>query len=281
MIRTNTKWLYVNPIIGRVLNGYAITEATKYRRFEDGTRTYPNGDKEYWQTDGTIETRTKAQLEEGEELDTTMTASAAPVTMRNGNKNYSITDIDTSEVGENITFSMSGIADNSNITVSSAQALFIMSLITQCGLGKSSNGLYDQTNKAVAASRVANLLKPYDSYMSTHLADYSYIGSTNLPAKSNKPTGYSTSDTKTATDYASDDYYTAEQNDKYSGYGTDKIPYIIKEYTNTLLTVNSETVYPAFDCAGDTDHYFNLILSGSDTTFYLPDSYRGLGSLML
>ena len=271
---TNTKWLYVNPIIGRVLNGYAITEAAVYRPYEDGTRTYSDGSKEYWQTNGTVTSKSKDELEADPGLDSTMKASASAVTMRNGSKHYSITDINQTEKDK---FVMNGIADNSNITVSSAQALFIMSLITQNGLGKSQTGQYSQTNKAVAATMESNYLTPYNSYMAAHLADYSYVG--NVDSSVTTEPSAAIASPSTDVDKASNDYYNAKTNDKYAGSGTDKVPHIIKEYTNTL-TVNSSAVYPAFDCSGDTEHFFNLILSGSDTTFYLPDSYRGLGSLM-
>lgn len=262
---TSTKWLYVNPIIGRVLNGYAVTEAAAYRPYEDGTRTYSDGSREYWQSNGTVSSKTKAELAADNTLDTTMKASAAAVTMRNGSKHYSITDINKSDTNS---FNMSGIADGSDITVSSAQALFIMSLITQSGLGKSSTGHYSQTNKAVAANPEQNYLTPYNSYMATHLADYSYVKDSSLTGSA--PTAASTA--------AQTDYLKAA-GDTYAGHGTDKLPYLIKTYTNTV-TVNHETVYPAFDAAGDYTHFFNLILSGNNSTFYLPDSYRGLGALM-
>ncbi len=232
---SNTKWLYINPIIGRVLNGYAITESDSYKPFEDGSRAYSDGTTvDYWhvtESDGIVTTSVDHN-----------SADKVGVTMRNGKKNYSITDINKNETGK---FVMSGTANDSNITVSSAQALFITSLITQCGLGKSTSGKYNNDST----------LKPYNANMSTHLGDYDEIGS---------------SDANTS----GHDYYDKAKNDTYSG-DSNTLPYLIKTYTN-----ESSSSYPAFAVMGSADVYYNLILSGTDTTFYLPDSYRGLGSLM-
>lgn len=222
----NTKWLYVNPIIGRVLNGYAVTETDSYAPFEHGTRQYADS-----------------------------TDTGNKVTMHNGTKNYSIANISKEEGSSKFTIS------GNNITVSSAQALFIMSLITQSGLGKSTDGTYAECTH----------LTPYTSYMSTHLADYDYVGSSDLPTT--MPTSYTDNPT-TDPQKAANDFYTANQNDTYSG-NTGKVPYIIKTYTP-----ESSGTYPAFNAMGTAGNYNNLTLSGTDTTFNLPDSYRGLGSLM-
>lgn len=232
----NTKWLYVNPIIGRVLNGYAITESTSYKPFENGTRTYPDGSGVIFNGTG---------YSEIEDMDN-YSGSPVGVTMHNGTKNYSIADISTNDTSS---FNMTGTEDDSDIKVSNAQGLYIMSLITQSGLGKSTTGAYKQIDE----------LKPYDSYMATHNeANYHYVGGT-------------------GSDMTTD--YDKTLSDKYVG-TTGKLPYIIKKYTNTL-TLNSSTVYPAFNVMGDKRQFFNLILdTDSITTFYLPDSYRGIGSLM-
>ncbi len=221
----NTKWLYVNPIVGRVLNGYAITESSSFKPFEDGSRKYPDGSVEYWDETGVTDSKD----------------DAVGVTMRNGTKNYSIADIDKDDTNS---FAMNG----SDITIFSAQALYIMSLITQSGLGKSTNGKYKQLDD----------LKPYDKYMATHLADYTNLG--------------------TATIASDTDYSKAVKDVQYTEDRTAKIPYLIKTYTP-----ESTGVYPAFNVMGDASYFYDLILekNGEKTqTFYLPDSYRGLGSLM-
>ena len=240
----NTRWLYVNSIIGRVMNGYAITESTSYKPFEDGTRTYSDGSGIVYDGTSFVEVDDVASY----------TGTRIGVTMKNGTKNYSIADINTTDTSS---FTMSGIADDSNIIVSSAQALYIMSLITECGLGKSTSGTYNNETA----------LKPYDEHMSTHVGNYHYVGDAGL-ATGAAPTA------ATATTEAQKDYVVIT-GDKYASADLSaKVPYIVKAYTP-----KSGEIYPAFDVAGGNDKFFNLILSTIDV-FYLPDSYRGLGSLM-
>lgn len=92
-ILSSTQYLYINPIIGRVINGYAVTESSAYNPAE------------------------------------------ADVTMKNTAKNYSITDIlttDTVTIGTD------------SITADSAQDLFILSLIVNSGTGSKASALsYD------------------------------------------------------------------------------------------------------------------------------------------
>lgn len=107
------KYLYVNPIIGRVINGFAVTESNAYRPYETGTRKLTGGKTE--------------QI---------LTNSNGAVTMNNNNKHYSITDISASEAKLNIT--------NTAISVQNGQAFFIMSLIVNSGMANGSLG-YNQS----------------------------------------------------------------------------------------------------------------------------------------
>lgn len=255
----NTKWLYINPIIGRVLNGYAVTESDSYKPFEDGSRTYPDGSTEYWQADGSVGTSA---------------STAKHVTMQNGTKNYSIADINP-ELPDFTVTAPSGShpgAEGSKITVPNAQSLFIISLITESGLGTSANGKYDDTN---------NILQPYTDYMTTHLAGYHYVGNSNLPAA--KPTAKAnpavSESQKGANDYcdASGDISNDTENN------STKVPYLIKNYT----PYGDETYpYPAFNLAafesGKNELYLKMEFSSSgDTTYYMPDGFRGLGANLL
>ena len=255
----NTRWLYINPIVGRVLNGYVITESDVYKPFEDGTRAYSDGSKDYQKTDGTF-----ATAEAGEDIP----SSVLGVTMRNGTKNYSITDIDTDDTDS---FAMSGIANGSDITLSSAQAMYIMSLITESGLGKSTNGKYENGGE----------LQPYGADMSTHLSDYKYVGRSDLlPVEPTDPVANASTDEEKA----NNDYLNAKADNHASDTAgiADKVPYLISNYTPKV-----GSIYPAFDVAGgigvansSAPVFYDLTLSGADDTFYLPDSYRGLGTLM-
>ena len=106
-------WLYVNPVVGRVINGFAVTESDAYRPYEKGTRKFG---------DGTTET-------------------GGEVTLKNGTKHYSIADINASETNGT---KNDQIAISSNaVTVSGGQDFFLMSLIVNSGMAKKALG-YNQ-----------------------------------------------------------------------------------------------------------------------------------------
>lgn len=143
---TDKQHLYCNPYIGRVINGYAVNESSSYVPFEDGTRTYGDGSKEYWKSDSTTETKTKAQLDADDTLDSTTKASATHMLLQNNNKNYSITDINSNDDNDN-KLSVLGTA----VSVPNSQAFFVMSLIINSGMGsggtKATNGGYYGANQ--------------------------------------------------------------------------------------------------------------------------------------
>lgn len=263
----NTKWLYINPIVGRVLNGYAITESTSYKPFEDGSRKYPDDSVEYWHVSTANNTVSYDVTDDP--------TDKVGVTMRNGTKNYSIADINKNDTANNFTMKDSNNntsgAEGATVTAKNAQSLFIISLITESGLGTSSNCQYDDTH---------NLLKPYTDYMATHLSDYHYVGSDDLP--SSKPTSLISSP-ESDTQKANNDYLIAADdlmNDTTNS--TLMVPYLIKTYTPQ----KSSTEYPAFNLAayegGNDELYLNMVFdSTTDTTYYVPDGFRGLGCLLL
>lgn len=96
----NNAWLFVNPIIGRVINGYAVTETDAYRP---------------------------------READVTMKNSTGDHSVV---KHYSITDIkkysllsDDPEDGEKL-----DVQSNYNINIPDSQSFYLMSLMVNCGL---------------------------------------------------------------------------------------------------------------------------------------------------
>ena len=248
----NTKYLYVNPIIGRVINGFAVTETTAYRPYEDGTRTYPDGTVDTW--------------------------SADHVTMQNSTKNYSIADINKNDTTHNFTMEKDDVTsgdEGATVTVSNAQSLFIISLITESGLGTSCNEKYDDTN---------NILKPYTDYMATHLSEYKYVGNVSVLPSSEQTTPIT--NPTTDAQKAAQDYYLSTC-DIYvdSSNNSTKVPYLIKTYTP-----QSANGYPAFNLAAFTadtmgtgaELYLNLTFSDSgDSAYQMPDGFRGLGALLL
>lgn len=155
-VLSSTQYLYINPIIGRVINGYAVTESNTYKSAE------------------------------------------ANVTMKNTAKNYSITDIltsDTVDIGTN------------SITADSAQDLFILSLIVNSGTGSKDSDLsYDLT-----------------TFKATHIGTYEDVGCKQAKKKTSTDTG----DNPVVCDHAL----------FASGYteltGTGATPYITVQYTSS------------------------------------------------
>lgn len=245
----STKYLYVNPIVGRVLNGYVVNETTKYRPFENGVREYPDGSKAYCLSSGiTYLAKSNASFNS---LDAANTASAEKVTMQNGTKNYSIPDINISDTDK---LSVSEYTKNGStsyysakVTIADDQALFLFGGLIQSKATQSSNSqLADNDSYS----------NTY--YRTTHIASYASVGAdtpgTELP---------------TNTEH---DYYKAE-NDGYSGSGVN--PYIVYKYANGYSGLYRVT-----------NSYSTLnIQLGADnadaTTFYLPDGFKGLGSYLV
>ena len=138
---SNRRWLYINPIIGRVINGFAVTESDAYRPYESGTREFGYGSPE--------------------------TDSNGAVTMQNGTKNYSITDIDASETNGTKNYRV-GISGN-NVTVSGGQDLFLMSVIINSGMDKNLLG-YRQDYQVSRRAKYTDVGTPVAS--SSSCADY-------------------------------------------------------------------------------------------------------------
>ena len=213
--------LYCNPIIGRVINGFAVNESDAYRPYEDGTRSYGDGSKEYWQSNGTIVTKTKAELDADDTLDDTMKATAVGVTIKNGNKNYSITDIDSS-------LSPLSISDTA-ITVPKSQAFFVMSLIINSGMG--TNG--------------TPVVGYYGTNQITRHAEYNNVGSDVKLSDYDTAAEYNATDARK--DYAKTIGTTGDNKDN---------PYLISAYTtgnnikqlgsgsDFTLNVNDDIILP-------------------------------------
>lgn len=200
----NKKYLYVNPIIGRVINGYAVTESTSYKTSEDD------------------------------------------VTMHNGRKNYSIADITKSnDIAMLSTGAYTSIGTSSystDVSIPNAQALFVMSLLTQ-----SSTTVGDPSTLALGSS---------DSYGGTYhrmrCADYSAVG-TNA-ANDNKPADY----TVAVADHTST-----------------SVPFLVKNYTNVISGTTNYGVL----ALTNNNTVCNFNLGGTETEWTLPDGFRGIGCI--
>ncbi len=174
----NMSYLYCNPIIGRVINGYAVNETdsdTKdtYAPYESGSRIF--GDN--------------------------TPVSGNATTIKNGNKNYSITDLDPDYAD----LSISG----TTIDVPNSQAFFIMSLIINCGMGTNGN----------------HVIGYYGTNQITRHANYAYIGT------SIKQSDYATEAAFKATDAYKDYAKTVDD--------TNASPYVLSEYASGAANIGS------------------------------------------
>lgn len=174
--------LYVNPYVGRVINGYAINETTSYSG-DSKKYTLDNGTKNYQICD--------------------VKASVADATDATAEKLY----YDT-------------LDSKNRVNIPTGQSLFILSLITQSGAGTATtvdgNYAYDvgydgdtKYNDTSAAANVA-----------THLAKYDKVGTAVFADKTDTTSDYflskgDTLNSKTATPYIIHHYTKADSNGKY------------------------------------------------------------------
>ena len=252
---SDDNYLYVNPIIGRVINAYAVTETTGYHPFEDTTRTGYS--------------------------------AANAVTMKNGTKNYSITDIvkESTTNGQTTSYPMlqigaynavSGASSTTNkttVTFPNAQSVFILSCLIQDGLTSNSSAAYGNGNTNIKSYNDNN-------YKNTYVSQYRGIG---LMAKVNgedtiitDKTAYGTANATAKADYdlaITDSYVvvnpTASKNQVTSKTIT---PYLVKNYVDST---NQDNIY----CLTNTGTVCDIGFTGTAGTWYLPDGFRGLGSV--
>lgn len=270
----NMKWLYVNSIIGRVLNGYAVTETTKYRPFEDGTRTFPDGSKTYWNDTAFIEL--KASSANFASLDESYTATAKGVTMRNSTKNYSIADIikpsdDSTKLDVSKLFKTNTKHVGTTITFPNAQSMLVLSMLTQSNCTNSYRGGNELYQKYSYQCRYG--INPYgnNEYKTTHMADYDEVGPV--------------TDTGITSSYADfnesllDDYYVHDGDNQAGAEATTLVPYLVKYYTTQKGDYN--TGYGVFNVSCHAT-LCNIAFGGlGNETWYIPDGFRGIGSLSL
>lgn len=255
---SDKKYLFVNPIIGRTINAAIFTETSAYRPFEDGTRfgrTISNSGYNHY---------------------------AEAVTMRNGTKNYSIPDITNNLPMFSTTEPVRGYKTSNNeggfrtidyftLSVPNAQSLYIMSMVTQTGLGavnywerkgdvpKGTGGKMSYDNWGIA---------PYYGYRATHLAQYTDVGKGKSGDSAPTDGDYGLNVTKEVVHTINGAEYTV----------TNGVPYLVKNYTPMVNSEKPELGYIAL-CLTHQYSYMNIDFTGTDSIFYLPDGFRGLGTL--
>lgn len=189
--------LFINPYIGRVVNGYAIEEGTKFGKSTN---------------------------------------------LNNGRKNYLITQF-KSELSDDEKLNV--IAGTTNtIEVPNAQALFMLSIISQSGMG------YTDKYKNTCG---------YGHYTFTRNADYSKVGTAAL--------------TSNDTDYktAISDYQRLESNN--GKVFENKVSVMLKKYTKP-----SGNLYEA-KWAHDQSKKFTVKLTGNETYDLTDTGFRGINQL--
>ncbi len=205
--------IYVNPLVGRVINGYAVNET-------GGNALDANG----------AMVQQFSVTEDGHYHDDANTErSGIEHTLKNGRKHYSIADIDPDLAKLDVTAVSTNTSTDGNINVPNAQALFILSLITQSGAGTATVNGGDYVNSLSYGTNSSNVRGM------SHNATYNEVGT-----EESSSSDYST--------YASGD--TA---------ANAAIPYIIKHYT-----VIEEKVIHNYDDKGWT-----ISFDDNGTTKYL------------
>lgn len=241
--------IYVNPFVGRVINGYAIRESADVKKTIDGVEKVIESAHYAYSEDGMTYGNGNAR------------SGAVKVTMNNTRKNYSIPDIDTTlnyNTNSSSVLSFSKSTDNSKydtISVPNGQALYILSIIAQSGSGcagaSSDNEEYNYNISYCGKNSKNYSGNTTDNNKATHLANYSKIGTA---------------------DSTTDDDYVRSKQDTVNN--RKAVPYIIYKYTSSY-TSGSNTYYPARTL---TQRTFYINLSAGET-YCLPDSFRGIGFL--
>lgn len=192
--------LFINPYIGRVVNGFAIEEGTKFGK----STNLNNGRKNY------LITQFKSELSDGEKLNVI-------------------------------------VGTTNTIEVPNAQALFMLSIISQSGMG------YTDRNKNTCG---------YGHYTFTRNADYSKVGTATL-----------TSDDK---DYktAISDYQRLERATATSREYEKKNSVMLKKYTKP----SEKGLYEA-KWAHELNKNFTVKLTGNKTYDLTGTGFRGINQL--
>ncbi len=198
--------IYVNPIVGRVINGYAVNESTRFSTSENGT--YHDD-----ANNGAGTTRTDATIH----------------TLKNGKKHYSIADINKNETNKLNVTAVATTGTVGNINVPNAQALFVLSLITQSTAGTATDSALGAYSNSLAYGSSDSAV-----YGMSHNADYSDVGTGTALIDDDPDTD---EDERNVTDYQKIAVYDTANNSS----GNAPIPYIIKYYTEGSTTTGTST----------------------------------------
>ena len=259
---TETSHLYVNPYIGRVINGYAINETTKYSgdsapvKDKDGNNVY-----NYYASDGSLltdvtDSENDTRIAKTVQQFTYDSTVSNIYTLDNGTKNYQIADVKVN-VDDDHKLYYDSFSGKNRVNIPDGQSLFVLSLITQSGAGTATtaNGNYvygvaydceNSSNRYHATSAAQKV--------ATHLAKYDKVGEANSKFADKSDT--------------TSDYYLSRSDTNNSAAA---VPYIIHHYTKA-----DGSIYPARMMIGNTG-FMKLSTEGSN--YNLPEGFRGIGSI--
>ena len=236
--------IYVNPLVGRVINGYAVNETGGNAKNASGAavKQFSNSEDGYYHDDENT-TRTGATLH----------------TLKNGKKHYPIADLDPDLDKLDVT-AVAAAGTDGNINVPNAQALFVLSLITQSCAGTATENGGDYTNSLSYGTYDGNV------YGMSHNADYSDVGTEDALVADDPSTA--NIDERNITDYQKIAVYDTANNTN----GNSPIPYIVKKYTVGDTTVNyeriaephTETVTEIVELDPEDYYYTESELSGTE-----------------
>lgn len=211
--------IYVNPIVGRVINGYAVNESTRFSTSENGT--YHDD-----ANNGAGTTRTDATIH----------------SLKNGKKHYSIADINKNETDKLDVTAVATTGTVGNINVPNAQALFVLSLITQSTAGTATDSALGAYSNSLAYGSSDSAV-----YGMSHNADYSDVGTDIALVYDDQDT--EDVDESNLTDYQKLAYFDTANNTD----GNAAIPYIIRHYT-----VGASGVQPITETRIEIETVYNL-----------------------
>ncbi len=198
---TDEGYLYVNPIIGRVIAGYAFHETTAYHATESET------------------------------------------TLKNGLKNYTISDLTLS--GGKLTISYS--SSTFTVTIPDGQAMFLLGAIVNSGAASAS---YNGSSEQAYAAMTNTFWSAYREYTTVRGgATYSAVGAVGFGSET--------------------DYTQKATNDVYSSNRV-KIPYVIRAYT-----INSSGSIYFARCLSSSANVRLNVTGDCD----IAQGFRGIGSI--
>ncbi|MCR5055558.1 MAG: hypothetical protein K6B54_01455 [Clostridia bacterium] len=198
---SDSSFLYVNPIIGRVIAGYAFNETNEYHPTEE------------------------------------------TMTLKNGVKNYSISDLNPSDAKLKITYKNSTF----EIQIPNGQAMYVLGAIVNSG--------------AASATVNTGTQNAYDGFTKFWQA---YRAHTTTRGGSS----YATVGSSTGTDF------TAAGDDKYSD-DANKVPYIVRTYTSSF-NGNNEDTGKYYARSLSTKDNVTIYVTGSCN---VAAGFRGIGSI--